>query len=141
MKLSREEMQKAMSWWCQAWNDHDINVVMELFHEDVLFEHWTGTRVVGWDALRDAWMPWFTDHGGFHFTDEDLFIDEEGQKVLYQWQLDWPSNEKGSMGKPESRRGVDVIHFQDGKIIRKLTYIKTLIEIDGNRIRLAAKTG
>jgi len=31
---------------------------------------------------------------------------------------------------------VDVIHFQDGKIIKKITYSKTSIEIDGKRVQL-----
>jgi hypothetical protein len=29
-----------------------------------------------------------------------------------------------------------VMHFKDGKIIRKLTYSKTTLEIDGQRVRL-----
>jgi len=56
--------------------------------------------------------------------------------VLYRWQLERPSIEKGCEGKIEKRRGVDVLHFEDGKIIRKLTYSKTTIEIDGQRVRL-----
>jgi len=91
---------------------------------------------VGKEALRKAWKPWFADHGGFQFTEEDLFVDEKDQKVLYRWQLDWPSAEKGHEGKPEKRRGLDVIHFLEGKIIRKLTYSKTTVEIDGQRFPL-----
>jgi hypothetical protein len=68
---------------------------------------------------------------------EELIADEKAQKVLYRWQLDWPSIEKGFEGKPEKRRGVDVIHFQDGKIIQKLTYSKTTVEIDGAKVRLS----
>ena len=137
--LSKQELREALTRWGRSWDEHDIGGVMDLFHEEVFFEHWTGTRVNGREALREAWTPWFTNHGGFRFTEEDILIDEEGQKVLYQWQLDWPSNEKGSLGKPERRWGIDVIHFRDGKIIRKLTYIKTLIEIEGKRIRFVAK--
>jgi hypothetical protein len=80
--------------------------------------------------------PWFAAHGGFRFTTEDLFIDETPQKVLYRWTFEWPSLEKGCEGRPEKRRGVDVIRFQDEKIIEKLTYSKTTLEIDGQRIRL-----
>jgi ketosteroid isomerase-like protein len=139
MVLSSEEIRKAMAEWDLAWNDHDLNGVMELFHEDVIFEHWHGAIVRGKEALHQAWAPWFESHGGFRFTTEDLFFDEDEQKVLYRWQLDWPSLEKGYEGRPERRRGVDVIHFRDGKIIQKLTYSKTTVEIDGARVRLAAK--
>ena len=114
---------------------------MQLFHEDVLFENWTGAKIRGRDSLEKAWAPWFENHGGFRFTGEDTFIDEAEQKVLYRWQLDWPSMEKGFEGRPESRCGVDVLHFKDGKIIKKLTYCKTTLEIAGQRIPLSAKSG
>jgi ketosteroid isomerase-like protein len=137
MALSREAIRAAMIEWEAAWNHHDLDSVMERFHEDVFFEHWHGAKVSGKAALRQAWAPWFEKHGGFRFTTEDLFIDETEQKVLYRWTFEWPSFEKGFVGKPEKRRGVDILHFKDGKIIEKLTYSKTTIEIDGRRLRLS----
>ncbi|MCP4669253.1 MAG: nuclear transport factor 2 family protein [Deltaproteobacteria bacterium] len=139
MALTREEITKALTRWNAAWDNHDLEGVMELFHDAVLFDNWTGGRVKGKENLRKAWAPWFSNHGGFRFTEEDTFIDEAEQKVLYRWQLDWPSFEKGYEGQPEMRRGVDVIHFQDAKIIQKQTYCKTSVEIDGERVSLSAK--
>jgi ketosteroid isomerase-like protein len=139
MALTREEITKALTGWNRAWDNHDLEGVMELFHDDILFDNWTGGRVKGKENLRKAWAPWFSKHGGFRFSEEDTFIDEEEEKVLYRWQLSWPSLEKGCEGKPETRRGVDVIHFRDGKIIQKLTYSKTTVEIDGKRIPLSAE--
>jgi ketosteroid isomerase-like protein len=136
MILSREEILHAMTEWNRAWDRHDLDGVMDLFHNEVVFENWTGGKAVGKEALRKAWEPWFADHGGFRFREEDLFADEKAQKVLYRWELSWPSREKGYEGKPEKRRGVDVIHFQDGKIIRKMTYSKTTLDIDGQRVAL-----
>ncbi|MCP4540697.1 MAG: nuclear transport factor 2 family protein [Chloroflexi bacterium] len=138
--LSREEIEQALLDWQRAWDTYDMDGVMELFHDDILFENWTGGRARGKDVLRRAWEPWFTNHNGFQFTEEETFIDEAEQKVLYRWQLEWLSFEAGHEGRPERRRGVDVLHFQDGKIIRKLTYSKTTIEIDGERVRLSAET-
>jgi ketosteroid isomerase-like protein len=138
MKLTKDEIKEALDKWNEAWDAHDLEGVMALFHDEVLFENWTGGKAKGKEALRKAWAPWFENHGGFRFTPEDTFIDEDEQKVLYRWQLDWPSFEKRFDGKPETRRGVDVIHFQDGKIIQKLTYSKTTITIKGERIRLLA---
>jgi len=137
--VTRKQILEALRKWNQAWDEHDLDGVMALFHEAVVFENWTGGTVNGKDALRKAWAPWFADHGGFRFTEEETFIDEAQQKVLYRWRLDWPSVERGHQGKPERRRGVDVIHFQDGKIIRKLTYCKTTVDVDGKRVRLAAE--
>jgi len=136
MKLSREEMMTALKEWNQAWGNHDLDGVMKLFHDDILFENWTGGHAKGKEGLRKAWTPWFTHHGGFRFISEDTFIDEQEQKILYRWQFESPSFEKGYEGKSEKRRGVDVIHFQDGKIIQKLTYSKTTLEIDGKRVTL-----
>lgn len=136
MKLSHEELLQAMQDWNRAWDNHDIEGVLKLFHDDILFENWTGAKVKGKEALKKAWTPWFQSHGGFRFLEEDLFIDEREQKVLYRWLFESPSLEKGYAGKPEKRRGVDVITFQDGKIIQKLTYSKTTLEIDGERISL-----
>lgn len=138
MRLSREELKTAMLAWEQAWNEHDLAGVMALFHDDIYFEHWHGARVTGKKNLGRTWEPWFADHGNFRFTTEDLIIDDTDQKVLYQWILDWPSLEKGFEGKPEKRRGVDVMHFKDGRIIKKMTYSKTTIEIDGQSVRCLA---
>ena len=136
MSLTKEEIINALRQWNLAWTNHDLEGVMELFHEDIVFENWTGGKAVGKGDLRKAWQPWFGQHGDFRFTEEETFVDEKEQKVLYRWSLEWPSFEKGQAGKPEKRRGVDVIHFKDGKIINKLTYSKTTLEIDGERYAL-----
>ena len=72
--------------------------------------------------------------------DQADVLDEAQQKALYRWQLDWPSLEKGYEGRAETRRGVDVIHFKDGMNIKKLTYSKTVIAIDGKRVRLSGQS-
>ena len=136
MKLTKNEIETALKKWNHAWDNHDLDGVMDLFHDAVQFDNWTGGRVRGKNALRKAWTPWFNNHGDFRFIEEETFIDENEQKVLYRWQLEWPSIEKGQEGRPEKRRGADVIHFEDGKIINKLTYSKTTIEIDGKRYSL-----
>lgn len=136
MKLSKQEIMDALKKWNLAWDNYDFEEIMELFHDEVLFENWTGGRAVGKEALKDAWSPWFANHGGFKFTDEETFVDEKEQKAVYRWLLEWPSFEEGCEGKTERRRGVDVLHFKEGKIIQKLTYSKTTIEIDGERYPL-----
>ena len=138
--LSREEIEKALKKWNLAWDNHDLDGVMELFHDDILFENWTGGQARGKENLRKAWASWFENHGGFKFSEEETFIDVDEQKALYRWQLEWPSLEKGFEGRPEKRRGVDVLHFQDGKIIQKLTYSKTTLEIEGDRKQLSVLT-
>lgn len=130
--LSRQQIQQALDDWNQAWARYDLDGVMALMHEDVLFENWTGGRAKGKEALRKAWQPWFAQ-GGFRFIEQELFIDEAQQKVLFRWIMEWPCPEEKYQGKLERRGGVDVIHLRDGKIINKLTFSKTTIEIDGER--------
>ena len=137
--LSRADLDKALAKWNQAWKHHDLGGVMQLFHDDVLFENWTGAKARGKKNLLKSWTPWFENDKSFRFTEEDTFIDEMQQKVLYRWQLEWHSLESGLEGKLEKRRGVDVLHFKDGKIIKKLTYSKTSIEIEGKRVPLSAR--
>ncbi len=136
MNLLRKEITELWDNWNTAWDNHDLESVMEFFHDDIFFENWTGGYAKGKEELRDAWRDWFLNHGNFEFIQEEIFIDEENQKLLYRWLLKWPSFEKGYEGKSENRRGVDVIHFKDGKIINKLTYSKTTLEIEGKRVAL-----
>ena len=132
MPLTREEIQKALAEWNQAWARYDLDGVMALMHDDVVFENWTGGKAVGKTALADAWRQWFAG-GGFRFIEQELFIDETAQKVLFRWVLEWPCPVKGYEGRLERRKGVDVMHLQDGKIINKLTFSQTTVEIDGQR--------
>jgi uncharacterized protein (TIGR02246 family) len=141
MNLSKAEMERIMTRWGEAWNRHDLDEVMELFHDGVVFENWTGGRAEGKDRLRAVWTPWFENHGGFSFVTERFIVVEDEQRVIWQWYLDWPSMEKGFEGRPERRRGADVIRFRDGRVIEKITYSKTTVEIDGRPVKLAAQPG
>ena len=136
--LSRNEIQDILDKWYQSWNSHNLDAVMALFHHDIIFVNWTGRKIRGKKALRRAWNSWFRNHGRFQFIEKETFIDEVQQKALFRWQLEWPSMEKGFEGLPEKRSGVDVLAFKNGKIIQKLTYSKTRIEINRRSFELTA---
>lgn len=131
--LTRSEFNAMLPMWYEAWNRHDLDAVMDLFHDDVVFVHWNGVTVSGKKALREQWKSWFKS-GQFQFLEQETFIDELNQKVLFRWALDWPSPMGVYKLKREVRSGLDVLHFQDGKIIKKLTYTRTDVEIDGKRL-------
>jgi ketosteroid isomerase-like protein len=135
--LTRTELMAVLEDWTGAWARHDLDGVMNSFHDDAVFEHWTGSTVRGKAALREAWTSWFSDHGHFRFTDEAVVADEVTQTALWRWSLEWPSHERGAAGAREVRRGVDVIRFEDGLLIEKLTYSKTAVQLDGRPVRLA----
>ncbi|MEE8354525.1 MAG: nuclear transport factor 2 family protein [Candidatus Bathyarchaeia archaeon] len=136
--LTREEIRESLTVWNEAFYAHDLKGVLDLLHDEIYFENWTGGQVKGIESLKTAWAPWFKDHGGFRFTTEDTLIDEAQQKAVTRWRLDWPSTEAGYEGLRETRRGVDVMRFEDGKVIEKLTYSQTTLEIDGRIVRLRA---
>lgn len=136
MNLTTAEIKPIFKDWLIAWNEHDLKKVMNLFHEDIVFENWTGVRIVGKKLLQRSWIHWFENHGNFKFTEEDIFFDEEEQKMLFMWKLEWPSILKSYLGKPEIRRGVDVLYFEDRLIIQKHSYSKTTIRIDGSLISI-----
>ena len=79
MKLSREEIKEAMAKNSVGWDNRDLDGVLELYHDDVYFENWTGGHAQGKKALHEAWTPWFTSGGDFKFNREDLFVDEDEQ--------------------------------------------------------------
>ncbi len=136
MPLTRSEIKSFWEKWNVAWERHDLDAVMTFFHDDIYFNNWTGGYINGKAQLKKAWQEWFEHHGNFVFYQKEIFIDEQEQKLLYRWELIWPSFEKGYEGQKEKRRGVDVIHFKEGKIYKKLTFSKTTIEINGQRIKL-----
>lgn len=136
--LSYEEITSRFNEWLHAWNSHDLEGVMNFIHDDIIFENWNRTVVAGKQNLTRAWLAWFLNHGNFRFDLEDLFIDTLVQKISFAWVLKWPSLEKKYAGKQEERQGIDVLHLQDGKIIKKLTYCKTQIFIDKKSVTLIA---
>jgi len=81
MKLSKEEIKEAMAKNSVGWDNRDLDAVLELYHDDVYFENWTGGNARGKKALHEAWTPWFTGGGDFKFNREDLFVDEDEQKI------------------------------------------------------------
>lgn len=129
MNLSKAEIQQHFDEWLIAWNNHDINGVMKFIHNDIVFENWNGNIISGKKVLEQSWKFWFLHHGNFKFIQEDFFTDEGNQKITFTWQLEWPSIEKNYAGKPEKRRGVDILYLKEGKIYKKDTYSKTTIHI------------
>ena len=62
--------------WCAAWNRHDVEAVLDHFHEDVIFTSPVAQRVVpktggvvrGKAALRDYWTQALSKMDDLHFT-------------------------------------------------------------------------
>ena len=70
MKLSRQDFIDALDKWNESWDAYDLDGVMELFHEDIIFDNWTGGQARGFENLRKAWDPWFKNNQGFKFSNK-----------------------------------------------------------------------
>lgn len=130
--LNRQTIEIIIRNWISEWNNKNIDGVMELFHEDIIFDHWTSSIIKGKKQLKRMLKSWFEKDKQFIFDIEDIFLDETAQKLSLRWSLTWPSPEKKHAGYIETRRGIDIIHFKDDKICNKLTYSKTKTEIADN---------
>ncbi|HEU5364340.1 MAG TPA: nuclear transport factor 2 family protein [Hanamia sp.] len=139
MRLSTSEIINEFDDWLNSWNEHNLDGVMNFLHENIFFENWDGASVSGKSLLKKAWERWFENHGNFRFSTEDLFIDEQEQKIAFSWKLEWPSLERKYPGQNEIRRGMDILHLENGKIRKKITYSKTVIQIDNQFITLIAE--
>ena len=99
-----------------AWGRHDLDAAVAMLTEDCVFEATSpapdGTRHVGPDAIRVAWLPIFDDTNS-RFTVEDSFAADS--RLVQLWRYDWADGHV---------RGVDVITVEDGLIAAKLSYVK-----------------
>ncbi len=139
MRPSRSEILSQFNCWLNSWNNHDLEGVMAFMHENIFFENWNGTNVSGKPLLKKSWQRWFENHGNFKFSTQDLFIDEQEQKIAFSWTLEWPSLERNYLDKVEIRRGIDILHLENGKIRTKITYSKTVLKINDRLIALIAE--
>jgi ketosteroid isomerase-like protein len=104
-----------------AFNRNDLDAVMGFFADDGVYDEFNGRRSVGKAAIRAALEPQFSGRWGeMKFLDEDLFADAETGKVMASWRCTLLMK-----GEPTSWRGLDLLHFRDDKLVRKLTYAKT----------------
>ncbi len=108
-----------------AFNRHDVDRVMELMTDDVVFENTgpapDGTRHVGQDDVRQFWEQFFADSPNALFEVEDQFI--AGDRCAIAWRYTW--RPAGAAGEdPGYVRGVDLFRVRDGKVAEKFSYVK-----------------
>lgn len=105
-----------------AFNAHDVDAVMALMTDDVLFENTQpppdGERLVGQAAVRGFWERFFAGSPHAHFTTEDIFAG--GDRAAVGWRYTW----RDSAGVEGHIRGVDLFRIRDGKVAEKRAYVK-----------------
>jgi ketosteroid isomerase-like protein len=100
-----------------AFNAHDVDAVMALMTEDVVFESTgpapDGGRVEGWADVRKTWEEFFASNPAAQFVAEEVFTG--GDRAVVRWRYEWGAGHV---------RGVDVMRVRDGKVAEKLSYVK-----------------
>ena len=120
---THDELERLTSEFIDTFNRNDLDAMMGFFSDDGVYEEFNGRLSQGRDAVRTAFEPQFTGaFGEMKFLDEDLFVDAETGKVMASWRCTL-----SVAGEPTSWRGLDLLHWQDGKVVRKLTYAKAKV--------------
>ncbi len=107
----------------KAFNDHDLDAIMEFFAEDCSFDMprgpdpW-GARFVGKAAVRQALATRFQGLPDVHYGEGRHWV--SGNMGVSEWLLTGTTLE----GRQVRVRGCDHWEFLDGKVIRKDAYWK-----------------
>jgi ketosteroid isomerase-like protein len=112
----------------RAFNENDLDAVMEWFAEDSVYDQFDGAQARGLAEIRRAFEPQFAGaFGVMKFIEEDLFVDAIERKVMISWECSIET--KQGTG---SWRGLDLLHFDERpRITRKATYAKaTTLKLD-----------
>ncbi len=105
----------------EAFNAHDVDHVMALMTEDVVFENTRpapdGERHEGQAAVRAFWEAFFQRSPRARFAAEEVFA--VGDRCVVRWVYHWVRD-----GAPGHVRGVDIFRVRDGRVAEKLSYVK-----------------
>ena len=122
---SRADLEKLVIDFTEAFNRENIDEVMSYFAEDAIYDEFNDIRHVGTDAIRAAFVPQFSGaFGRMRFHTEDMFLDVTAGKAMIRWVL--TMEEETRQG---AYRGLDLLHFKDGKLVEKHTYCKAKIPL------------
>jgi ketosteroid isomerase-like protein len=108
---------------CAAFDQHDLDAIMEHFVDDCIFE-WPrgpepyGNRVVGRGAVRRAFADRFAGIPDVRYTDDSHFV--VGDRGVSEWLLTGTT----TAGEQLEVRGCDIWTFRGDKIAVKNSFWK-----------------
>lgn len=118
--MTRDELRDLVLRFTDAFNRDDLDGVMSFFAEDSLYDEFDGKAHRGRAAIRRAFEPQFRgDFGRIRFHEEDLFVEAATGKALIRWTCTLEKE-----GRTRSWRGLDLLRFESGLVVEKLTYAK-----------------
>ena len=107
----------------EAFNQHDLDGIMDFFAEDCVLEmprgpHPWGDRFVGKEQVRAGLAGRFTGIPNVHYSDDTHWLC--GDRGVSEWLLTGTT----ASGIQLNVRGCDHWQFRDGKVVRKDFYWK-----------------
>ena len=119
-RKARAELEKLATDFTEGFNHDDIDEVMSYFADDAFYDEFNAVVHTGKDAIREGFIPQFRgDFGKMRFHTEDMFVDVDTGKALIRWLLTFEKDDRAA-----GWRGLDILHFKDGKLVEKHTYAK-----------------
>jgi ketosteroid isomerase-like protein len=101
-----------------AINAHDLDQVMALVTDDIVFESTSpapdGVRYEGRDAVKAVWGDMLATTPQANFRIEEQFAVGPDRAIVL-WRYDWGDGHV---------RGVDIDRVRDGKLSESLAYVK-----------------
>ncbi len=115
----RAELSDLAERFVDAFNRQSLDDVMSFFAEHAVYEDSYGHRHEGKAAISAQFAPILDGSlGKIQFAGDDRFVDADSGKVMDSWRLRIRIGED----KESMLRGLDLLHFEDGKLVRKITY-------------------
>lgn len=112
---------------CDAFNAHDLDLIMSFFADDCVLEmprgrDSCGTRYVGKQAVRKGLSARFEGLPDVRYSNQEHFADADQQTGISKWLLQGTTPE----GKRVEVRGCDFYTFQGELVTRKDLYWKII---------------
>ena len=127
--LNGPELQQFIDRYNGAWNDHDIDAIVQMHADDSVFEnHTTGDLNVGREAIGNAIRGIFTVFPDLNFETrrqylrDDLVVQEWTARGTHLGKMNRAELEVEPTGLGVEYRGMDVIPIENGLVARKDVY-------------------
>ncbi len=119
------DIRSTLNQLCQAFNAHDLDLIMTFFSEDCVLEmprgnKPCGSRFEGKQSVRAALASRFEGLPDVHYGNEEHFVDSGALTGISKWILTG-TDRRGTCVEVQ---GCDFYTFRDGKVIRKDSYWK-----------------
>ena len=127
-KDSPQALERAIERYNQAWNDHDLDAIMEMHAPDMVFENHTAGESAQGEEVRghigsifESW-PDIAFEGRRTYVRDGLVVQEWTATATHSNTMRRGDLVAEPTGKRIEWKGLDVIPFEDGLIKRKTVY-------------------